>query len=841
MAFHAAAVPARPGTFTVTQRDGTVLTLQMVGDEYFHYFLDVNSGRRMQRDANGDYTIMPETEFVRLRAAAQQRASMANTRRLERMAKYQQAASIATTPALTVQSGPQKTIGNFNGSLTGQRKGLVILVNFADLAHSLDNPQKTWGDAFNLEGYSKNKHVGSVHDYFYDQSYGKFDLEFDVVGPVTVSRNMKYYGQNNSYNSDSHPAEMVAEACTLIDDLVDFSDYDWDGDGEVDQVYVIYAGYGESSGAPSETIWPHEYWLEYEIGHKLNLDGTDINTYACSCELRGSGGGVKTMTGIGTACHEFSHCIGFPDFYDVKYNGGFGMDVLDVLGAGSYNGPSSNGEVPQGYSSYERWMAGWLEPVELTEGCDIDNMPSLADEPVAYILRNKNKGTAKKPVDEYFLLENRQNTKWFTYPLNAHGMLVLHVDFDSSDWSWNQVNTTPSHQRMGIVPAGKTLGSYNSTYKQYFPTSAEYRSMFFPGANNVTSWTDDSHYECGGKLFNRNKNGTYTLGMPITQIKEDAATGNLSFVCMGGKDLGYRWKVSYETGNEANAIAPWQQSQNGETVVLPDVVPVSVGWRFFGWTTSPVVNSSVRPETLYTPGTVIKPLSDMTLYAVYGVGADGPLREEYKLTESIVDGQKYLLLSKKAPSETDIVGVDASVLTLGSASKSNVGAVVNVDFTGETPICIEPQQSIIWTAKCNGDLISFVDNAGNYLNISSAGLGLYDTPNYVYWDKNYGLYGKAPNGSSYYIHTSSGKFTVSATRQASSRVYLYVQSDYSDKDVVYTTYLSPLDGVRGIHAGADRSALPTFDLQGRRVASPASSAPRSGKGVYVQGGRKVLR
>lgn len=127
---------------------------------------------------------------------------------------------------------------------------------------------------------------------------------------------------------------MIIEACQLVDDKVNFKDYDWDGDGEVDQVFVIYAGYGEHAGAPSNTIWPHESSLG---NRSIMLDGVRINTYACSSELNGNSGQV--MAGIGTPCHEFSHCLGFPDLYDTDYSGAFGMSYWDVMNSGSHSGP----------------------------------------------------------------------------------------------------------------------------------------------------------------------------------------------------------------------------------------------------------------------------------------------------------------------------------------------------------------------------------------------------------------------------------------------------------------------------------------------------------------------
>lgn len=104
--------------------------------------------------------------------------------------------------------------------------------------------------------------TGSARDYFIDQSSGVFTPEFDVVGPIKLSHNMNYYGANNHAGQDAHPAKMIKEACELAagDFNVDFSKYDYDNDGFVDFVYVIYASYAESYGASSNTIWPHTAW-----------------------------------------------------------------------------------------------------------------------------------------------------------------------------------------------------------------------------------------------------------------------------------------------------------------------------------------------------------------------------------------------------------------------------------------------------------------------------------------------------------------------------------------------------------------------------------------------------
>lgn len=537
------AVPALPTSIIVTQRDSTQLEVFLQGDEYSHcYFTSDYIPVALGEDSSYYYMFvendilkmsslmaherkerkLEEKEFIKnhsintidfLSRRWAEKVEKANSRR-------QQMAAIHTRSNL----GGQK-------SYIGKKKGLVILVNFTNKGMYLPNANEYFNKMFNEVGFHENGAIGSVHDYFYDQSYGKFDLTFDVIGPVTVSNSFGYYGSNGTSldGGDLRAGEMIVEACQLADKEVNFADYDWDNDGEVDQVFIIYAGYGEASGGAKNTIWPHESHLEYHECGVLNLDGVKINTYACSCELTGGNG--TTLNGMGTACHEFTHCLGVPDFYDTGYNGGFGMSYWDLMSSGSYSGPKGIGEVPTGYSAYERWYAGWLDIQELNEPCVINDMPCIGESPVAYVIYNDNHR------DEYFLLENRQNIRWYTYTgtyEECHGLLATHVDFSETAWKNNKVNYSAKHQRMTIIPAdmsyGKTITSEGRTY--YTVNKTELQGDLFPGLSRITEMTNTSHENTRGRLYNLNSDGSYYMNKPLTKISEN--NGLISFYFMGG-------------------------------------------------------------------------------------------------------------------------------------------------------------------------------------------------------------------------------------------------------------------------------------------------------------------
>jgi M6 family metalloprotease-like protein len=506
-------IPANQSPFTVTNSDGTVLTIMLCGDECCHFYATLD-GVPVVQEENGDWRQAPElTDSIN--RVWSEKSTRLNLHREQR----------------AISNKTRRAFG-YSTTYTGKKKGIVLLVEFPDLSMKSTSTHNKFEKRFNQTGYHEDDHEGSVHDYFYDQSYGQFDLTFDVYGPIQVSQGYAYYGGNDRNGEDQRVGVLTAEACRLADQKYDISwaDYDWDGDKEVEQIFIIYAGYGEYAGASSNTIWPHESSLTLLKAHRdgegpIKLGGQTIDTYAMSCELRGTNG--SKMEGIGAACHEFTHCLGLPDFYDTKYSGGFGMQHWDIMASGSNNGPTGHGECPAGFTAYERWFAGWLNLIELNEPTTITDMPCLNDKPVAYVIYNDGNR------NEYFLLENRQPKGWHQYNYyytNMHGLLVTHVDYFRDAWVTNTVNSVKNHQRMSIIPAGNNYGSiYNKTYNI---TAEQYRSQLFPGNKHVTELTNDSHTECGGELFNRNTGGTKRMNKPITDIQE--SNGLISFKFMGG-------------------------------------------------------------------------------------------------------------------------------------------------------------------------------------------------------------------------------------------------------------------------------------------------------------------
>ena len=343
----------------------------------------------------------------------------------------------------------------------GEKKGLIILMEFPNQKFVDKNKNGKaidvhgfWNDLANKEGLKNVNGVlvnGSIRDYFTAQSYGQFTISFDVCGPYTAKNKYAYYGRNadfgGGYSFDEHPYDLIIEACQAADKDVNFKDYDWDEDGEVDQVYVVYAGHGEASYDESDLIWPHESEISNWTGSSLSLQGMTIDTYACGNELDSQD---RTM-GIGTICHEFSHCLGLPDVYDAE-TGASIVEGYDVMDAGNYNGDSW---YPAGYSAFERYFCGWIEPKPYTSASQAEELLPLHANPDALIYRPFVGST------NYYMVENRAKESWdkflpcFTSNATGealdHKVLAWYIDYDQEKWNRDRPNIDPDNLGISLV------------------------------------------------------------------------------------------------------------------------------------------------------------------------------------------------------------------------------------------------------------------------------------------------------------------------------------------------------------------------------------------------------
>ena len=437
------AVPARKTGIVVTQPDGSEVTVYQHGDEHFHWQTN-EKGEWIELDENGFYRVTEALSVEQIEA--------------KRMASSKRAA-LAAYP------------------LNVAPRGLVILVNFSDVAFETEkaemdsmligeNYTRNYSYSYKGKTYSVNS-KGSARQYFQDASNGQYNPQFDVIGPVTVSNNVSYYGKNDSYGNDMYADKMVSEACKLADTEfdVDFTQYDNDNDGYVDFVFVIYAGYGEADGGASTTIWPHS-WNLLSAGTQCKVDGKTVDLYACGNELDFYS---KKHTGIGTFCHEFSHVLGLPDLYVTNTSSHTTMNEWDIMDYGPYN---NEGNTPPSFSAYERFFMGWLQPRLITEPENIQlNDLQTSNEALLISTTDEHNLIGNNPdPTTFYIVENRQQKSWDEH-LPGHGMMLTKIQYSYSRWSQNTVNNSSSKMGVDLIEAnGKTSNQGKAT--DLFPAGA---------------------------------------------------------------------------------------------------------------------------------------------------------------------------------------------------------------------------------------------------------------------------------------------------------------------------------------------------------------------------------
>lgn len=531
------AVPAQPGIWKkLTLANGQTIEVQLRGDEFMNFWQD---------KAGNNYT-MSDKGLV-----------SANMEQLQQRCKALRQSQGG--PYLT-KNGIQKVAANSHSpkkvSYKGNKRCLILLAQFANKKFSMDDPKSFYTRVANEEGFSEGQFMGSVKDYFRDQSNGQFNLTFDVAGPYTLS-NYENYGGNDDNGSDRNPRGMVTAVCqNAADERIDFSPYDWDGDGEVEMVFVIYAGRGEASGGDANTIWPHKYALS----SPTRFGGKNVYVYACSNEMKTD----TQVDGIGTICHEFSHCLGYPDVYDTEYAGFYGMGKWDLMCSGSYNGNSFS---PAGYTAYEKWVAGWIAPIELTERTSVTGMATTAKGGEAY------KFTNPGCSDEYYIIENRQQEGWDAATASS-GIIINHINYDKHLWDINMPNTNDptynQYEHITLIPADNIKDDLSEAGDAW-----PYNGNNTLNTKSVPAATAN----------HQNVDGTYFMNISISDMAiADDKTASFNFVNynQSSSQEGYLLHETFDKcqgtgGNEGGFVPPMLGHNFATATFSPDVE---------GWTCS---------------------------------------------------------------------------------------------------------------------------------------------------------------------------------------------------------------------------------------------------------------
>ena len=479
-------------------------------------------------------------------------------------------------PNVDINKNTVSSMSRMSMPVLGNRKALVVLMEFKDVHFSKKNID--FEQLFNEQGYSVDGASGSVYDYYKYVSYGQLDLKCTVLGPFMAEHDMAYYGANWGISSqDRNPYALFEEALSHITSQVNLSDFDLDNDGYVDNIHIIYAGYGEESGGAYDAIWAHEQTFK-----PISVDGLKIDRYSCAPELRENRG--NGISRIGPHCHEIGHALGAMDFYDTDYNksGGnyIGTGNWDVMANGSWN---DNGINPANFNPYVKaYIFGWSEVVELNEETELSIKPSSFSNIIYRI---------NTPVEnEFFLLENRVKES-FDSANPGDGLLIYHIGPNIDDESRRNTINSSYPQQCYVVCASSTYARPSSSPSSYGQINSE--GCPYPGSSDNHSFSPVSSpsavclngESCNFALNNitySNKNiilsysfDTSTIPPPDDVIPEEGRT--IWTEDFSGNNIDDYWAQTYENG-----LCDWKRSQvfdsNGKHYYMELKYGLSFGW-----------------------------------------------------------------------------------------------------------------------------------------------------------------------------------------------------------------------------------------------------------------------
>ncbi len=529
------AAPARRGIQTITQPDGTMLRIEQFGDEY-HHWTATTDGTLVVNTLKGCYVAqideqgrLSATDVLAHEVSERQAAERTTIQRqtTRRALFHQRGQAAAERRAMSIS-----TTGGYLPHL-GSVRVPVIMVQYKDVSFTVNSPLEAFEQYFNGEEKQQNlgnhntNNIASVRQYYEHSSYGKFTPQFDIVGIVTLPKNMAYYGGSSGSGSDDKFSEMCEDAMAQVKEnnlVADWGRYDNDNDGkEVEVVGIIFAGYGQNQGGSNETIWAKASRLRLKIN-----DQYTATFFNCSCELDYPREDVADwINGTGVFIHELSHCMGLPDLY-VTYQSSVAdnqsMESWDVMDYGLY---CKNGWAPTPYLAWERQAMGW---------CTIEALENSTDNVTLYPMTDTEKGKAYKlqnaeNENEFIVLENIQQ-QGLSKHAYGHGLLVYHVAYPNTTINFtDNPNNRKGHPAVATVPAGGKQIS-NMLIKRTETDSNPYtREQWkeslaaapFPGTKAVTTLNSDM--QLPNYQFYVGYSDTKAVGFSLNSITEETTEG----------------------------------------------------------------------------------------------------------------------------------------------------------------------------------------------------------------------------------------------------------------------------------------------------------------------------
>lgn len=654
LSFAAYGVPAYPGLLQMTNEDGTVTEVRLIGDENFSFFTDAEGLNIIERDVNGKWC-----NVIRNGRALRVVDSDINLLRSESVPFNFGEAYGATGP---MKMATLTTEGRSEYPTVGDDiHALVVLLEYNDVPYTVPDIRNAIDRKCNQEGYSEYYGKGSARDYFSACSGGLFKPIFDVSEVVKLPFSQRYYsGQETGGRRNANFGEAIKYAIEKLDaDGMDFSKYDYDKDGVIDNIFFYYSGHGQADTGDVNTIWPHQgNYRNYVYIDGLDdivVDGVTMRTYACSSELPGRvppGYQFPFLDGIGSFVHEYGHVLGLPDLYDVNYAGCKSPGKWDVMDNGSYNDFST---CPPLYSSYEMWACNWLEFIDLEDGNEYV-LPALTEdnrEAARLRLVRSTTGDKVRYYNEYFVIESRKKEGWDTF-LPDEGMLIWHVNYNRNKWYDNLVNSEKD-PRVEIMECNASAGY------ETWPGDPNFGGHTYTYPGFTDTFVPDT-YGAGKDVY-------------LTDIAYDAETGVSSF--------GFNMITEQPSVATVLHDNPTRNAQGSEVYLKWDAFEGAIGYMLTVTRTDS--NGTVR----YVDGLNDYFIGNITEYTVRNISRTAAYQ-----TFNVFVRVVYGVPSKTTSNVIEFVPADLDITAV-----NEIGADADVEIYGMNGHIVAPEGARVWTVS----------------------------------------------------------------------------------------------------------------------------------------------
>lgn len=318
-------------------------------------------------------------------------------------------------PAGVEVAGPNKLKGY------GYCETVTILMQFPDnRADTLARSPARFDSMLYSTGVYNGRQYrqGSLNDFFLENSYGNYDVRGGIAGNrwFTSAYNYSSYYDGNYMLSTGY--SLADDGVRQVDATVDFSQFDLNGDGHIDALFMVHAGADGADNGNVNCCWSHAIpGFGYTTNDGVTIDGvTNVPEFAMVTPTRDT-----TMCCIAVMCHELGHLVGLPDLYDYsRYS--WGVGYWGLMGYGAWG---AGGNTPWSPSHMEAWSkveAGFITPEVVTHNLYDVRIPDVETNPACFKVWRAGRNT-----DTCFYLENRRQ-KGFDTPLPGPGLLIWHID-----------------------------------------------------------------------------------------------------------------------------------------------------------------------------------------------------------------------------------------------------------------------------------------------------------------------------------------------------------------------------------------------------------------------------